>query len=65
MISKVCVNREEKREKISFFIDLFAKDLIVFVFMLIQYYLIQQVKGKDLYEEDCFGFFISYIVQSV
>nr|XP_023489125.1 A-kinase anchor protein 4 isoform X1 [Equus caballus] len=64
MTSKACVNREEKREKISPSTDSLAKDLIVSALMLIQYHLTQQAKGKDLHEEDCPGSSTSYTAQS-
>ncbi|XP_032187695.1 A-kinase anchor protein 4 [Mustela erminea] len=64
MPSKVCTNKEEKREKISPSTDSLAKDLIVSALMLIQYHLTQQAKGKDTFEEECPGSATGYMTQS-
>ncbi|XP_008053509.1 A-kinase anchor protein 4 isoform X2 [Carlito syrichta] len=64
MPTKVCANRDEKREKISPSTDSLAKDLIVSALMLIQYHLTQQAKGKDAFEEECPGSTMGYMAQS-
>ncbi|XP_022363746.1 A-kinase anchor protein 4 [Enhydra lutris kenyoni] len=64
MPSKACINKEEKREKISPSTDSLAKDLIVSALMLIQYHLTQQAKGKDAFEEECPGSATGYMTQS-
>ncbi|KAL2768741.1 A-kinase anchor protein 4 isoform 2 [Daubentonia madagascariensis] len=64
MATKVCANKDEKREKISPSTDSLAKDLIVSALMLIQYHLTQQAKCKDPCEEDCPGSTMNYMAQS-
>ncbi|XP_039077102.1 A-kinase anchor protein 4 [Hyaena hyaena] len=64
MPGRVCISKEEKREKISASTDSLAKDLIVSALMLIQYHLTQQAKGKDAFEEDYPGSTMGYMTQS-
>ncbi|KAF0885208.1 A-kinase anchor protein 4 [Crocuta crocuta] len=64
MPGRVCISKEEKREKISPSTDSLAKDLIVSALMLIQYHLTQQAKGKDAFEEDYPGSTMGYMTQS-
>lgn len=62
--SKACANKEEKREKLPPSTDSLAKDLIVSPLKLIQYFLTQQAKGKDAFEEDCPRTSMGYMHQS-
>ncbi|XP_032114581.1 A-kinase anchor protein 4 isoform X1 [Sapajus apella] len=62
--TKVCCNKDEKRETISASTDSLAKDLIVSALKLIQYHLTQQARGKDTCEEDCPDSTTGYMAQS-
>ncbi|XP_021105688.1 A-kinase anchor protein 4 isoform X2 [Heterocephalus glaber] len=62
--TKLCANKDEKKENISPSMDSLAKDLIVSALRLIQYHLIQQAKGKDTLEEDCPGSSLGYVAPS-
>ncbi|XP_012327117.2 A-kinase anchor protein 4 isoform X2 [Aotus nancymaae] len=64
MVTKVCCNKDEKRETISASTDSLAKDLIVSSLKLIQYHLTQQARGKDTCEEDCPDSTTGYMAQS-
>jgi hypothetical protein len=64
MATKLCTNKDEKREKISPSTDSLAKDLIVSALILIQYHLTHQAKGKDACEEKCPGSSVGYMAQS-